>query len=281
MFKLFPRKIPQGSIMVEALTAMLILSFVVISSTPALLTAALSRSKTVRVMLATQLAQQEIDRVREILSTGNSLISCNYGTTGATPTFYTLCPYTAATVPSGYTITPSNYTNSDLPGVPTTAPTFTSPISTVSAPTAICTANTYGYCANATDGEIVTLNDQQFLVQTFRSTGVAWNIADTTTSSTVPVAFRMGVRVYSAPAIINLRANSTALSSYQTTYQTANPNLSPTAAVSLSNSQRGESLAPLVVVYVDFVVGDMNSSQAAYNLFLSKTGTSCNGGPCY
>ncbi len=215
-----PRKIPQGSILVETIAATLILVLVMVASTPPIITAVVTRIQSRRVSQSIQLAQQEIDKVREIFATGYAL-----GTT-------------------------TLYTTADLP--PAQAGTLRATLSTTIAPTAICTT-----ACTATQGRIVKLQDQQFLVQTFRTPGLPFS-AVVIGQSNQPIAFRMGVRVYSSTAIANLNAGGT-LSNTQVG-----------SSIGLRSDEKGQATAPLVVLYTDFVRGDLSSSQQAYQLFLTS-----------
>jgi hypothetical protein len=220
MLKLL-NKNPKGSIIVEAIAATLILSLVMVASTPPILMAVFTRVQSRRVNQSMQLAQQEVEKVREIFSTGYSL-----GTT-------------------------TSYTSADLPPVATGK--LRSTVASTAAPTAICTTS-----CTATQGKIVTLNNQQFLVQTFSSNqlmlGTVTNLA--TGQPNPPIAFRMGVRVYSSTAIAKLQAGGT-LSATQS------------SSIGLSSSENPQSQSPLVAIYTDFVRGDLTSSQQAYTTFLS------------
>lgn len=197
--------------MVEAIAAMSILLLVMVASTPPIITAIVTLIQSRRVSQATQLAQLEIDKIRELFSIGG-------------------------------------YASTDLP--PSAATTVTrATLQTVAAPSAICTT----FCT-ITQGRIVYLADQQFLVQTFRTVGVNWSDIDPSRPPNIPIAFRMAVRIYSGTAITNLGGLT---------------NTQDGSSIGLSSNEKSQAQAPLVVLYVDFVRGDLNASQQAYQLFLN------------
>jgi type II secretory pathway pseudopilin PulG len=212
----------RGSILVEAIVATAILSIVIAASLPPIILAVVSRIESRRVSESIQLAQQQIDSVRELFNTGT-------------------------------------YVSTNLP--PSNGYASVSYLSSTAAPTDIttCTANP---CSSATQAAVVYLNSQPFLVQTFRSSGVARSTVDSTvtynSASDVPIAFRMGVRVYSPAAYAYFKGGGT-LSSNQTN-----------SSIGLQSSASFQNQAPQIVLYVDFVQGNLSKSQQAYQYYLQN-----------
>lgn len=89
----------------------------------------------------------------------------------------------------------------------------------------------------------------EFAVQVFRSTG------STPTTSPVPIAFELGVRVY------DIRA-----------FQATNPSLvTSTAALSFTSGEGQRGTRPLAVIYTNFLKGDKDSSLCNYWRYVRST----------
>ena len=179
---------------------------VITISAPAFLVALLTRVESRRIFQARQLAQSQVDATREILLSSNT------------------------------------YPASSLP--PSTGSTSTSDLPTTSAPTSTCSSST-NPCPSTAQALTVTLNNNNYLVQTFRTQGVSLG--------SLPVAFRMGVRVYGPGAITKLNSGGT-LQKYDNHQMEG-----------LQSNLNAEAQYPLAVMYINLVKTNLDSSQSFYN----------------
>jgi type II secretory pathway pseudopilin PulG len=190
-----PSKTESGLTLIEGLIAIMVISITVIAITPPILWATATRVQNRRAEQALQIAQGEIDRVRTLVERGVSTASLSQLPPAAGENIRgNPSPVNAPTVDSNI-VTSSRSLCAREP-----APAAT-PSSRPTSPTA--------YIKVDTDTQLDTLNncEPEFLLQTFRSTGLdidgktqAEYLASRPSGSTVPflpVAFVMGVRVYS------------------------------------------------------------------------------------
>jgi type II secretory pathway pseudopilin PulG len=219
----FIKKHPKGSILIEAIAALTILAIITAISAPAILIALLTRVESKRISQARQLAQQQVDSIQQLLANSES------------------------------------YSSSSLP--PSTGSTSTSNLVPAAAPSDISTCTSIP-CSTSAQAAIVPLNNTNFLIQTFRTTGVSRNAIDSTiaagSSLDVPVAFRLGVRVYGPRAITYFQKGG-ALQSAESSSSTG-----------LQSSQVNEAQYPLATLYVNVVKSNLSKSQAAYTQLLTQ-----------
>jgi type II secretory pathway pseudopilin PulG len=157
-----------GLTLLEALVAMIIISVIISVITPPVFIAVATRVYQRKTEQALNIAQQEIDAVRRVVSAGDYTAN-NFGTK--------LPPAIASGTLKAYAA-PTAYC------VPTdVAPYCTSP----TASTAVERGESSGGVAGSTDSSSV------FYVQVFRDTGTTLSSVDT-----IPSTFRMAVRVYEA-----------------------------------------------------------------------------------
>jgi len=217
------KKHPKGSILIEAIAALTILAIITAISAPAILIALLTRVESKRISQARQLAQQQVDSIQQLLANSES------------------------------------YSSSSLP--PSTGSTSTSNLVPAAAPSDISNCISIP-CSTSAQAAIVPLNNTNFLIQTFRTTGVSRNAIDSTISSgsslDVPVAFRLGVRVYGPRAITYFQKGG-ALQSAESSSGTG-----------LQSSQVNEAQYPLATLYVNVVKSNLSKSQAAYTQLLTQ-----------
>jgi type II secretory pathway pseudopilin PulG len=123
-------------------------------------------------------------------------------------------------------------------------------IKNVSAPTTSCNKP----CTPTTPTQAI--QDGDFLIQTFRETGVReQQVGADPDGNNQVIAFRMGVRVYSNAAIQNL-ANGGSLEK-------------EAASLQMTDGLGQQRQKPLAVLYTDFVRGDLTLSLQGYRNFLN------------
>ncbi len=158
--------VDSGVTLLEALVAMLVITFTLAVITPPIFIATATRVSNRRTEQAMQLAQGEIERVRLLMLSST--------------------PYEDG----------ANGINPQLP--PIAAGATKSTVEQVAAPTSICTPPGAGdpvpTAAPCTALQLVQTDNDFLLLQTFREDGA-------TVASGDVVAFRMGVRVYGSEAI--------------------------------------------------------------------------------
>ena len=211
----------QGLTLIESLAAIVIFGFAVTAMTQPLIIAMATRVRAYRAQQSLQLAQGEIDRVRLLveqsyqgqLKTGDSLQT-------ALNTYISKLPPESDKTNLKEVPAPESFTKYCKDALPT----------------------------SATDGCKVTVNGADFGIQTFRLTNPN-NPESPTVAQKVPVAFKMGVRVYPPAAL-------------------SQSNLSREPA-SLAFSARSDGLAPLAVIYVPIVRSDLATSIDDYKKLIS------------
>lgn len=201
----------QGLTLIESLAAIVIFSLAITAVTPPLIVAMATRVRAYRAQQSMQLAQGEIDRVRLVLEEGHN---------------NDLATYQSQLPPKDDTAKPEE--------VP--APTATSGLCSEGVPTV-----STQYCT-------VEINGTTFGIQSFRTNTIEQ--PSISAGGDVPVAFNLGVRVYTEGALNN--GNLT------------------TQAASLSFSARTDGSAPLIVHYATVVRSDLDSSATAYRDLLNQ-----------
>jgi len=222
MFKLRKRKKISGSILLEAMIALIILVVIMTASTPPILTAIISKIQSNRIAQAQQLAQLQLENVRALLATGV-------------------------------------YTASQLP--PTTGSSSRSTLPSTLAPDDIssCSSNP---CSLANQAALVNLNGQNYIVQTFRTSGIN-GATLSASSSSIPIAFKMGVRVYSPSAVCGTISSPSLCGTLSKT--------NSGVSIGLTSNMSSQISAPLVVSYVDFVSGDLGENTlSTYQTFAGQ-----------
>jgi len=220
-----------GMSLMEALVAMVLISVMVVVTTPPLLLAMATRIQTRRTETAVTLAQKELERIRLIVDTGT---------------------YTNGMLPPQ--ARNSGNTNITTPGnISQTRP----PTSIRNTPT--CTVvNTS--CDPSNDSQAWWTDDsQEFFVQTFRTTGVQQNGQI--------VVFRMGIRVYSKVSqqdLANLRTEAAPM------YLTRGAGERTVVTRNGTNISAKQSQFPLAVIYADFSRGDLIGSLQRYHQFIGN-----------
>lgn len=209
------RPLEQGLTLMECLVAIAVIAIVSAAIAPTVLLAAATRVQNQRAEQATQLAQGEVDRIKLLLERGQYITANLPPVTNEVYMHNTAAP---AAGTGGYTDIRANVTYDkglavDVDGNRT------------------CITN--GTC--------------DFVVQTFRhgTQSVSVNNID------IPVAFRMGVRVYSFRAF--------------TENSTLQRELLPLGFTSGQNSQR-----PLAVFYTDIARNDRDVSLCQYRELLER-----------
>lgn len=201
------RSTEKGLTLIESLAAIVIFSLAITAVTPPIILSMATRVRAYRAQQSMQLAQGEIDRVRRVLEAGYQ----KYGTV-------------------------EDY-NSQLPPEDGAAEP-----ELVSAPNASSGACSEGVPTASTQYCTVEVNGTTFGIQTFRAKKVEQK--SPSLKENVPVAFKMGVRVYTEGSLNQ-------------------GNLS-TEPASLSFSARTDGSAPLIVQYATVVRSDLDSSAKAY-----------------
>jgi prepilin-type N-terminal cleavage/methylation domain-containing protein len=210
----------QGLTLVECLVAIIIIAIVSAAIAPPILLAAATRLQNQRVEQATQLARGEVDRIRLLVERGKYLTAD--------------LPPSSAQNPIRGTVAPN--------GINGTAPN---------------SINGNASARTSTQGFLIDLNPNRpgdkFVVQTFRAQAQPVNSTIDT-----PVAFMMGVRVYSSRSFSN----------------SAHPTLTEPPRLGFTS---GESLQrPLAVLYTPIVRSDQGSSLCKYHKFINDSlATSC------
>ena len=182
------RRSDQGLTLIEGLVAIVVVSITLVSITPPIFWATGTRVQNRRAEQALQLAQGEIDRVRTIVDQGQA-------------TRALLPPPVAGAILRGEGAVSVPAPSTPKAGIVTVNP-------------GCPTANRYDgsqqevsqYIQINTDPNPGNSSDcsPNFLMQTFRSTGLDGNGNPITDSTTIPEGFVMGVRVYSIVAEPNL-----------------------------------------------------------------------------
>jgi type II secretory pathway pseudopilin PulG len=220
-----------GMSLMEALVAMLLISVMVVVTTPPLILAMATRIQTRRTETAVTLAQKELERIRLIVDTGT----------------YTnnMLPPQARNSSNANITTPGNISQSRPPTSLRTTQTCT-----------VVTAS----CDPSNDSQAWWVDSsQEFFVQTFRTTGVQQNGQ--------VVVFRMGIRVYSKIAqqdIANLRTEAAPM------YLTRGAGERTVVTRNAANISARQSQFPLAVIYADFSRGDLIGSLQRYHQFIGN-----------
>lgn len=230
----------RGMTLMESLVVAVMLSIMVVVTTPPLIMGMATRIQNRRAEAAVTLAQQEIERIRLLVDQGAYLND--------------ILP------PVGKTIS----------GTPITNP---NQITEVAPPTSIlnnppCADPPELPCSEPNSSQAWWTANEEFIVQTFRDEGVIQEIPHPKNKNgnyQQVVVFRMGVRVYSKvskPQVGSLRKEPAPL------YLSTSP-----SGESILEQEDGDVITakqnqfPLAVIYTDFSRGDLIGSLERYHEF--------------
>ncbi len=201
------RSTEKGLTLIESLAAIVIFSLAITAVTPPIILSMATRVRAHRAQQSMQLAQGEIDRVRRVVEAGSQ----KYGSVE---------DYKSQLPPEDGAAEPEK----------------------VAAPNASSGACSEGLPTVSTQYCTVEVNGTTFGIQSFRTNTIEQ--ASTAAGGDVPVAFNLGVRVYTQGSLNQ-------------------GNLS-TEPASLSFSARTDGSAPLIVHYATVVRSDLNHSAKDY-----------------
>ena len=181
------RRSDQGLTLIEGLVAIVVVSITLVSITPPIFWATGTRVQNRRAEQALQLAQGEIDRVRTLVDQGQAKIKL-------------LPPVGADNIRAANSVPAPTKAKS---GIVTVNPRCETTLNNGESP-----ALREEYIQINTDPNPEDPKDckPNFLMQTFRSTGLDGDGKPITDSTTIPEGFVMGVRVYSFVAKENLES---------------------------------------------------------------------------
>jgi len=213
-----PASSEKGLTLVECLAAIVIFGLSITAITSPIMLAMATRVRAYRVQQAMQIAQGEIDRVRLILERGDLSLA-------------QLTP-----------LLPPNAGGGEAAafGAPTAEDTACKTTASTPKPTA---SNSNQWCR-------VTLKNEEFAVQTFRTKTTALKDISPDSKSQTPIGLMMGVRVYPIAAINSKQALS------------KEPMSLGFSAITTS------SAAPLVAIYTPIVRSDLDESAEVYKALL-------------
>lgn len=207
----------QGFTLLETLVAIVIIAIVSAAIAPPILLATATRVQNQRVEQATQLARGEVDRIRLLVEQGQ---------------------YQPADLPPLSSAT-----------VETTAPPAALPANPITDPTTPRTAATASFLVDLSPPN--KPDTDKFVVQTFRADEQTATINRSSGTVSIPVAFWMGVRVYSFRSF----ANGT------------RPTGREQASLGFTSGEKLQS--PLAVLYTPIIRSDQRFSLCKYHKFLA------------
>ncbi len=225
----------EGLTLIECLVAIFVLSAVIISMTPPIMLAVATRAQNRKAEQALQIAHGAIDQVRVLVEKGNfnsNQIPSSIGNVAD-----------LTTIPAPYVVYPYlQSSNSSCSTFDTASPAAANPPTPVPFNTVV-PVDVTGDCQPA------------FLMQTFSNqiNGTTINGPD---GNPVPIAFTMGVRVYSYEALNAITSN---------TAQTQQ------ASLQLTTGLGNQQVQPLAVLYTDITQADQNISLGKYSCFKNHT----------
>lgn len=203
-----------GLTLIESLVAIAVIGIVLAAIAPPLLIATATRLHNQRTEQALQLAQAEVERVRSIVERHKYDVDTN-----------SYQPYQLGELP------------------PISSATL---IQNTSAPTTgVSGYETDRTRVTATKGLVVDVNNDKFVIQAFRNSG----ITETRNGINTPVAFNMVVRVYDYQAFVQ-----------NTALNIKRPSLGLTTGRNLKN--------PLAIVYTSIIRADRRDSLEQYERLL-------------
>lgn len=219
----------RGLTLIEGLIAIVIVSITLVSITPPIFWATGTRIQNRRAEQALQLAQGEIDRVRTIVDQGKATI---------------------ASLPADAGVT--NIRSANIPAPSIAGNTATVNPKCTSVDDGIPAVNKYTQVNTDPNPENPADCKANFLIQTFRSTGIA------ATAGGVPDGFVMGVRVYSIVAEPNLIAGK---------------GLTEQASLKGTNGLGNQLTRPLAVQYSTIVRSNASENLDIYRKLCPNPGT--------
>ncbi len=221
-----------GMSLMESLVATVIISLMVVVSTPPLILAMATRIQNRRAETAMTLAQKELERIRLIVDTGL---------------------YEDNLLPPIATIGATQITNPNQ-------------ISQAGPPNTVCVIGESGCTITNSNQAWWTDPSKEYFIQTFRTTGVQENVSIDRRVIPQTVVFRMGIRVYSKASfedLGSLRTESAPI--YLTRGAGERTLLERNDGENISARQRQ---FPLAVIYADFSRGDLIGSLRKYHEFI-------------
>jgi prepilin-type N-terminal cleavage/methylation domain-containing protein len=216
-----------GLTLLECIVAMVMMSVVAVAITPPLFLATASRVQSNRAEQATQVAQGEVDKVRVTIERGQYLGEANP---------LALLPQEGS---SDIFKTPAPNPNPDLATLESTRASCDKKVPFVPAAT-LRPVDIDGDC------------QPDFAVQTFRSPADAGSSITTVSGVRIPMAFKLGVRVWAYPPLLN---NTLPLGT-----QPASLQLTTGTGQNTSATDATPKLYPLAVIYTQLARSDTKVS---------------------